>query len=84
MGVLDGRVALVTGSTRGIGRGIAELFAAEGAAVVVNGRSEDAAEHAAREIGERVPGGIVVGIGADQSSKAEIQSLCRRAAEALG
>jgi NAD(P)-dependent dehydrogenase (short-subunit alcohol dehydrogenase family) len=84
MGVLDGRVALVTGSTRGIGRGIAELFVAEGATLVVNGRRQDAAEQAAREIAEQVRGSTVIGLGADQSSKVEIQSLCRRAAEALG
>lgn len=84
MGVLDGRVALVTGSTRGIGRAIAELFATEGAALVVNGRRQDAADQAAREIAEQVAGSTVIGIGADQSSKAEIQALCRGAADALG
>ena len=38
MGVLDGRVACITGGTRSIGRAMADAFIAEGATVVVNGR----------------------------------------------
>lgn len=51
MGVLDGKVAVVTGGTRGIGRGIAEGFLEAGARVVVNGRSEDKGKQAIAEMG---------------------------------
>ena len=52
---LEGKVAAVTGGSRGIGRGIVEAFLDEGANVVLNGRSEDKGAQALKEIdaGER-------------------------------
>jgi 3-oxoacyl-[acyl-carrier protein] reductase len=50
---LGGKVALVTGASRGIGRAIAERLASAGATIVVNGRSTEGAEQAAAEIGEK-------------------------------
>lgn len=50
-GKLSGRVAVITASTRSIGRGIAEAFLEEGASVVVSGRSEDKGKQALAEMG---------------------------------
>ena len=50
MGKLEGKVAAITASTRSIGRAIAEAYLAEGANVVINGRSEEKGAKALEEI----------------------------------
>ncbi|MDN3359668.1 SDR family oxidoreductase [Actinomadura sp. DC4] len=62
---LSGRTALVSGSTKGIGRAIAAGLGQAGAAVVVNGREAAGAETAARELSGEVSGGDFRGVGAD-------------------
>ena len=75
MGELDGRVALVTGAGRGIGKAIAERLAADGAAVVVNDVDEDVARAAAREI----PGSVAaVGSVADRAVTDELVATAER------
>lgn len=80
---LKDRVAIITGSSRGIGKAVALRFAAEGAKVVVNCRSSvDKAEAVAGEISEG--GGAALVVQADVSVKADAERLRDRALEAFG
>lgn len=80
---LRNRVALVTGSSRGIGRSIASALAEEGAAVAVNYRSR--AEEAAQVVKHiEETGGRAVALQADVSDPAEAERLVAEATEALG
>ncbi|RMF30302.1 MAG: 3-oxoacyl-[acyl-carrier-protein] reductase [Chloroflexi bacterium] len=80
---LEGKVAVVTGASRGIGRAIAQRLAAEGAKVVVNYRaSEDAANEVVAEIREQ--GGEAIAVQADVSDFQQAQALIKAAREAFG
>ena len=81
MGVRD-RVAIVTGSGQGIGAGVAEKLAAEGARVVVNDVVADRAEAVASRI--REAGGQALAVAADVSRKEGAKELASRALEAFG
>jgi NAD(P)-dependent dehydrogenase (short-subunit alcohol dehydrogenase family) len=79
---LQGRKALVTGSTRGIGRAIAEALAQAGATVIVNGRSPDATAQAVAECTQQ--GLRAYGIDADLGDAASASTIVSQAIELLG
>ena len=82
MGKLDGKVAVVTGSGRGIGRATAALFAQEGASVVVNDIDPVPAEEAVKEI--KAKGGKAVACVANITKADEAQKLMDTAVEKFG
>ena len=90
MGSMDGRTAIVTGASRGIGQRIAERFAAEGAAVAVVARTAEAGSAALPGSIEEVVsairdrGGRAAAIRADLTVPDEVETILTRAEEALG
>lgn len=91
MGKLNGKVAIVTGASRGIGKAIAKLFAAEGAKVVCAARSFKEGDHKFFEgsltttISEiEAAGGTALAVQTDLSREESCAQLVARAREAFG
>ncbi len=83
MGRLTNKVALITGSSRGIGRAIALTFAKEGARVCVNySRSKDKAEEVVEKI--KSMGGEAIAIKSDVSNLQEVKAMIRKVVETFG
>jgi len=82
MGLLEGKIAVVTGSGRGIGRAVAIAFAKEGAAVALAARTRNEIENAADEI--RTRGGCALAIPTDLTRQEDIDALFTNVQKELG
>lgn len=80
---LSGKVAVITGSSRGIGKAIAEAMADHGAKVVISSRNQDACDAVAAEINAKHPGAALA-VAASLSRKEELEGLIAKTREAFG
>ena len=81
---LTGKVAIVTGSSRGIGRASAEALADHGAKVVISSRKQDACDEVAAAINAKHGAGTAIAVAASISDKAALQHLVDETRRAFG
>src|SRR5580692_4518382 len=79
---LQGKLAVVSGSTAGIGLAIATALASEGARVIINGRTEERVSAALEKIRERVPSADLRGVAADLGSASGVETFLKKAPDA--
>jgi NAD(P)-dependent dehydrogenase (short-subunit alcohol dehydrogenase family) len=82
MGQLEGKVALITGASKGIGRVMGRLFAKEGAAVVCAARSRDLVEETATLI--KSDGGRALAVTGDAATEGDVQKMVAAGVKAFG
>ncbi|MBK7284016.1 MAG: SDR family oxidoreductase [Sphingomonadales bacterium] len=81
---MTGQVAIITGSSRGIGKAIALEMAAQGAKVVISSRKAEACDATAAEINLQFGAGTAIAVPANISSKDDLQNLVNEARRAFG
>jgi NAD(P)-dependent dehydrogenase (short-subunit alcohol dehydrogenase family) len=81
---LTGKVAIVTGSTRGIGRASAEALAAHGAKVVISSRKQDACDEVAAALNAQFGDGAALAVAASISEKAALEHLVSETRRVFG